>query len=397
LDDSLIPGYVKTVFPFNPDNSDSVTAAAEKALFDEIINNSRSMISIINRNYVYERVNDTFCREHQIESISVVGKSLDEVWGSETFHGSIKNRLDSCFEGETVRYEASFMTPRLGQRFYEVVFRPLVTGNNGITHLIAETFDIHDLRHFRLEAIARQEELRKFELFAKGIAHDFNNILATISGYSEILRDDIPVESPLSGNVDKMISAILKAQSVVDKLLRYSHIEGQDKALTDVTEILNETIRFIKSSLSPDMQIISRITGNEAVVLADPVQLFRVFLNILKNAIQAMEDTGGTLTVSMSVSEGRTIRGRLKTKRQSDKYVVLTFSDTGRGIEKSNMRRIFEPFFSVRDGNQGTGLGLPVIQEIVQEMDGGIKISSHKGKGTVFFVYLPVADRPAGI
>ncbi len=97
----------------------------ERIFFEQIINHSRSMISIINRDYVYEKVNATFCKEHQIINNSIVGRSLSDVWGDDIFRNNIKNKIDLCFSGETVSYEASFHTPRLGVRYYEVVFRPL--------------------------------------------------------------------------------------------------------------------------------------------------------------------------------------------------------------------------------------------------------------------------------
>jgi hypothetical protein len=139
------------------------SVSQENDIFDQIINHSRSMISIINRNYVYEKVNATFCKEHQVINDSIVGRSLADVWGDDIFMNHIKNKIDLCFSGETVSYEASFATPRLGQRYYEVVFRPLTLRNNGITHLMAETFDIHDLRLSRQIALDKEEELRNFE------------------------------------------------------------------------------------------------------------------------------------------------------------------------------------------------------------------------------------------
>jgi len=139
------------------------SVSVEKDIFDQIINHSRSMISVINREYVYEKVNSTFCREHQVPNDSIVGKSLSDIWGDDIFRSHLKNKIDLCFSGETIRYESSFYTPRLGERYYEVVFRPLTAGNRGITHLMAETFDIHDLKLSRQEALEREEELRKIE------------------------------------------------------------------------------------------------------------------------------------------------------------------------------------------------------------------------------------------
>ena len=488
--------------------------SADRDISDQIIDNSRSMISIINRNYVYEKVNSTFCREHQKSDDSVVGKSLEEVWGSETFQKHIKNKIDLCLAGETINYEAAFITPRQGKRFYEVVFRPVREGNGGITHLMAETFDINELRLSRQEAQEKEEQLRKFEtnlpigfirckpegeiihsndafqrimacpddisvigmnlknfyqveaLFdiqveqllefktktfgrvflknlpgneiacrisgflgvdqalapafidfaiedssreimlenrllqaqnletigalAGGIAHDFNNILTTISGYSEMIKEDLPEDSLITDSVSRIQGAVNKAQSIVNQILTFSrHIE-QEKIQVNVTEILNETIGFVKSSIPSQSTIVKKIPKRIVNVFADPTQLFRVFLNLMTNAIQAMEDRGGTLTVRMAVVEGKQVKHELNRDIVADEYILITIKDTGIGMEQSILKRIFEPFFTTRDVGKGIGLGLSVIHGIVMEMEGEILVSSQKEKGTAFYVYLPV-------
>lgn len=382
----------------------SKSSSIEKDIFDQIINSSRSMISIINRDYVYEKVNATFCREHQRMHDSIVGKSLSDVWGDETFRYYIKNKLDLCFSGETVSYETSLNMARLGQRYYEVVFRPLTAGNDGITHLLAETFDIHELRLSRQKTIEKEEELRKLEkmliqaqkleaigALAGGIAHDFNNILATISGYSEMLKEDLPVDSPLSDNVSKIQNSVQRAQSIINQILTFSRQVEQEKIEINVAEILKETIGFVKSYSPSNIVIKSRITGGNAAVAADPTQLFRVFMNLMTNAIQSMEETGGTLTVQMRVAEGKKVQHEMKRVIVADEYILLSFTDTGKGMESSTLERIFEPFFTTREVGKGTGLGLSVIHGIINELEGEILVSSRKNQGSTFYIYLPVS------
>ena len=135
----------------------------EKDISDQIINHSRSMITIINREYVYEKVNSTFCNAHQVVIDTILGKSLGDVWGQDTFQNIIKQNVDTCFSGKTVQYEATFQTPQSGKRHFEVVFRPLSIEAGKITHLLAETFDIDDLKNTQKAVIEKEEELRKFE------------------------------------------------------------------------------------------------------------------------------------------------------------------------------------------------------------------------------------------
>ncbi|HEX7494006.1 MAG TPA: ATP-binding protein [Bacteroidales bacterium] len=487
----------------------------EKNISDQIINHSRSMITIINREYIYEKVNSTFCNAHQVVLDAILGKTLGDVWGHDTFQNIIKRNVDICFSGKTVNYEASFNTPKSGKRHFEVVFRPLSVEPGKITHLLAETFDINDLKNSKLAVVEKEEELRKFEsnlpigflrcnpqgkilnannaflritechdeisintmnlksfyldedLFdlqivqlvdchtmnfgrvslkncygkeipcrisgflavngsgtpsyidfavedcsrelmlenrllqaqkletigslAGGIAHDFNNILATISGYSEMLHEDLPKNSELSDKVGKIQGAVKKAQSITNQILTFSrHIE-QEKVLINVSEVLKETIGFVKSSIPANIELKSRIPKMNANVLADPTQLFRVFLNLMTNAIQAMEENGGVLSVTISVVEREFVQHELNKDIVADEYVLLTFKDTGEGMDPSLMGRIFEPFFTTREVGKGTGLGLSVIHGIITEMEGEILVSSKRDKGSVFHVYLPVS------
>jgi signal transduction histidine kinase len=503
---------VKKNLPVTGSDNPLKSFSDERILYEQIIDYSRSMISIINRDYVYEKVNTTFCKEHQVINNSIVGRSLADVWGEDIFRKNIKNKIDLCFSGETVMYEASFHTPRLGVRFYEVVFRPLKAVNNGITHLMAETFDINELRVSRQNVLEKEEELRMFEtnipigfvrchpdgkiiqaneaflrimecpddlsghnmksfypvdvlfdiqvdqllgshsktfgrvflknwagndipcrvsgflavnrsdkpsyidfaiedssreLFlenkllhaqkletigalAGGIAHDFNNILATISGYSEMLQDDLPKDSVLSDNVGKIQGAVLKAQSIVNQILTFSRHVEQEKISVNVADVLKETIGFVKSSVPSKISIKNKTGDKNANVLADPTQLFRVFLNLMTNAIQSMEENGGTLTVQMTIVEGKMVQHEMNKDIVADEYALLSFSDTGKGIDSSVLERIFEPFFTTREVGKGTGLGLSVIHGIVTEMEGEIRVSSRTEQGSTFYVYLPV-------
>jgi signal transduction histidine kinase len=488
----------------------------EKIISDEIINNSRSMISIINRNYIYEKVNDTFCSAHKSVVESIIGKSLSDVWGEETFQKTIKSNFDLCLTGKTVRYEASFDTPHHGKNHFEVVFKPISIDNDKeVTHLIVETFDINDLVKTKQAILEKEEEFRKFEtnlpigfircdstgkilhankallnilechdevsianmniktfytaegffdmqlaqlldtktksfglvLFkncsgteipcrisgflavddsgnpsfidfavedssrelmlenrllqaqkletigalAGGIAHDFNNILATISGYSEMLIEDLPKSSDMADKVAKIQAAVLKARSITNQILTFSRQVEQDKIHISVSEVLKETIGFVRSAIPHNISVKSKFTSRDAIVYADPTQLFRVFLNLMTNAIQSMENSGGVLSVTLEIVDGKEVQHELSKDIVADEYVLVSFRDTGKGMDQSLMRRVFEPFFTTREVGKGTGLGLSVVHGIVTEMEGEVLVSSKLEKGSVFYVYLPVS------
>ncbi len=235
------------------------------------------------------------------------------------------------------------------------------------------------------------QKLETIGSLAGGIAHDFNNILATISGYSEMLHEDLPKDSDLSEKVSKIQNAVKKAQSITNQILTFSRHVEQEKVLINVSEVLKETIGFVKSSIPSNIVLKSRIAKMNANVLADPTQLFRVFLNLMTNAIQAMEENGGVLSVSIAEVKREFVQHELNKDIVADEYVLLTFKDTGEGMDKSLIGRIFEPFFTTREVGKGTGLGLSVIHGIITEMEGEIVVSSKKTRGSVFNVYLPVS------
>jgi two-component system, cell cycle sensor histidine kinase and response regulator CckA len=491
-----------------------ISQEVERKIMDQVINNSRSMISIINREYVYEKVNTTFCEAHQSFTESIVGRSLEDVWGKGIFNDLIKKNVDLCFEGQVVKYEACFEIPGHGKKYFEVVFRPLSVGDGEISHILAETFDINELKKSKQAIIEKEEEFRKLEtnlpigfvrcntdgkiinannaflkvigcvgdteirsmnlkdfypenelfvmhrdqlieggarsfgrvllrnldgteipcritgllsanesgqpLFldfaiedssrelmlenrllqaqkletigslAGGIAHDFNNILTTISGYSEMIQEDLPEYSPLKKQVNKIQGAVNKAKFITKQILTFSRQLEQEKVRTNVSAVLKETIGFVKSAIPSNIKIKSKIPKDNAEVLADPTQLFRVFLNLMTNALQSMEDRGGVLTIDLSIVRGSQVQHELTRNIIADEYVLLSFRDTGTGMDPSVINRIFEPFFTTREVGKGTGLGLSVIHGIVSELEGEILVSSRKEEGSVFYVYLPV-------
>jgi CheY-like chemotaxis protein len=239
--------------------------------------------------------------------------------------------------------------------------------------------------------LLQAQKLETIGSLAGGIAHDFNNILATISGYSEMLHEDLPKDSEMSEKVARIMGAVKKAQSITNQILTFSRHVEQEKVLINVAEVLKETIGFIKSSIPAHITLKSRIPKIDANVLADPTQLFRVFLNLMTNAIQAMEENGGVLTVSISVVEKEYLKHELNKDIVADEYLNITFRDTGEGMDPSVMVRIFEPFFTTREVGKGTGLGLSVIHGIIAEMEGEIVVSSKVEEGSEFCIYLPVS------
>ncbi len=381
----------------------------ENLFADTVFNNTRSMITVINRDYRYEKANKAFRDEHCDITGPVIGKSLGEIWGGSIFAEKIKKNIDLCFAGETVTYEASFRFNGSEERFFEVNFSPFRDENGNITHVIARTSDISDRKLAEKEAaeLRREyaEKARNYEerlmqaqrletigSLAGGIAHDFNNILATIAGYAEMLNEDLPQGSLSHEKTGKILSAVYRARSLTEQIIAFSRSSGVKAVPVGVGKILSEALDLARSSAPDNIKIHSAIPGKEIVVNADPVQLFRVFLNIITNAIQAMEKNGGMLEAGMQLKNRSEVNELINKDVKVGEYALINISDTGEGMEPSVVSRIFEPFYTTREVGKGTGLGLSVAYGIVTGMGGEILVSSTRNKGTTFQIYLPVFE-----
>jgi signal transduction histidine kinase len=230
-----------------------------------------------------------------------------------------------------------------------------------------------------------------YGIMAVGIAHDLNSILSTISGYAEMLQEDLPKDSQLTEKTAKILSAVSKARSLTDQILDFRKHTGQEKISVNINMILEETLDFIKPALPSNIKISSDIPGMSISVHADSTQLFRMFLNLITNAVHSMEELGGTLYAGVKVLDRDKVKSLIKRDIVADNYVIVTFKDTGYGMDGSLIRRIFDPFFTTREAGEGTGLGLSVVKGIVTEMDGEIVVSSKENEGSVFDIYLPVS------
>jgi signal transduction histidine kinase len=230
----------------------------------------------------------------------------------------------------------------------------------------------------------------KTEMLAAGIAHDLNNILATISGYAELLRDDLPKDSALTENVSRILNAVAKARSLTDKMLELGKPSGRIKTPVIVNEILKEAIDFTRPALPPGIMISSDIRKRKVIILTDPTQLFRIFLNLIINAAQSMEKSGGNVNIGLRILNADRVKPLINRDIIAEKYCVVTFRDTGSGINPSLLQKIFEPYVTTGRAGKGTGLGLSVVSEIVAGMEGEIIVSSKENEGSVFDVYLPV-------
>lgn len=244
-----------------------------------------------------------------------------------------------------------------------------------------------------LESRLRQaQKMEAIGTLAGGIAHDFNNILTPILGYSEILMESLPAGSQERANEGQVLKAANRAKELVKQILTFSRQTEQERKPVQIYLIIKEALKLLRSSLPANIEIKQYIYVDCCQVLADATQIHQVLMNLCTNAYHAMRDTGGTLTVSLSEEEITPEDYSDNLSLQTGKYIKLAVSDTGHGIDKDLIEKIFDPYFTTKKKGEGTGLGLSVVHGIVKNHHGQITVYSEPGQGTEFHVYLPCIE-----
>jgi signal transduction histidine kinase len=249
------------------------------------------------------------------------------------------------------------------------------------TRLIQELQERSQAQNLAESRLVRSARLAAVGEMAAGVAHELNNPLTTVTGFVELSLKELPPGLPQRADLELALKEALRARSVVRRLLDFSRPGQDQRALTDINELISEVLTLIRHLLrSGGITLRMELWDAIPQVAVDAGQIQQVLHNLMQNAIQAMPD-GGTLTVRTGPSE-----------RAGQRWIRIDVGDTGVGIAPENLERIFEPFFSARPGNNsGTGLGLSVSYGIIKSHDGLIEVESKPGAGSLFSVYLPAA------
>ncbi len=225
---------------------------------------------------------------------------------------------------------------------------------------------------------------------AGGIAHDFNNILSAVLGYAEMVELQLAEDDPARKDVGQIIAAGQRATGLIQQILTFSRQEEEELRPVKIQFVLKEALKLLRSSLPTSIDLQQDIDPDCGPVLADPVRIHQVLMNLCTNAKQAMAGEQGRLIVRLSVLAANSAIGSSLLKE--GRWLDLEVSDTGVGMEPQVRERIFDPFFTTKKKGQGTGLGLSVVHGIIKSHGGETTVDSAPGRGTTFHVYLPVVD-----
>ncbi len=247
------------------------------------------------------------------------------------------------------------------------------------------------------EKLIQAQKMEAIGLLAGGVAHDFNNMLSVILSYSVMLSSDLRPSDPMFADLGEIAAAGRRAAELTRQLLAFSCQQVLEPRVVDLTETLSGLEKMLRRLIGEDIAL--TVDGSQAElrnVEVDPGQIEQVIMNLVVNARDAMP-MGGSLTIEMSNLDVDAARAATVTGLKPGPYVQISVRDTGHGMSRETVKRIFEPFFTMKPKGKGTGLGLSSSLGIVQQSGGAIAVESELGRGTTFFVYLPVtsaASRP---
>jgi two-component system cell cycle sensor histidine kinase/response regulator CckA len=244
--------------------------------------------------------------------------------------------------------------------------------------------DEHSLRSSRLESLG---------MLASGIAHDLNNILSPIILAAPILRehasnpDDVRIIASLEKSAERGVD-------LVRQILSFAHGAASAPQLVDLGKLLQETVVVAAETFPKNIRIVDSFPSNLWPIMADPTQIHQVLLNLCVNARDAMP-AGGTLRLTAENALLDEVTAHKIDGGRPGAWIVLQVEDSGAGIPRDLLARIWEPFFTTKEAGKGTGLGLSTVKSVVQNHSGFISLKTNEGRGTTFRVYLPAAELPA--
>lgn len=302
----------------------------------------------------------------EIAGMDLIGRYCEEIWGDCDIKGTyIKDNV------ETITLSTFFGKM---DRYFQITTAPIKGINGEIEGYIRFVQDITEIKKLE-EQMVQSEKLASIGRLAAGIAHEIGNPLTSIFSFVQILRemeeDEFKKES-----LDTIYFHINRISEILKQLSGFSKMPSGEPKECHINEIIQTTVNLIQyDKKAKNINIVKELSPTLPMVVIDGNQLSQVFVNLILNAIDAMPE-GGTLTIRSMAKEDD---------------IIIQFEDTGIGIPREELSKIFDPFYTTKE--KGTGLGLAVSYNIIKKMDGTLSVESELGKGTVFTIAIPINGR----
>ncbi len=345
--------------------------------------------------------NLTFANRKAFDHFGYTQQDLDQgVKGHELFHPDDRSRAmknaKKIMSGENIGLNEYTALKKDKSTFPALIHSSAICRDEKPVGLRGFIIDITETK--RLESqLQHAHKMEAVGTLTGGIAHDFNNILGIIIGNTELALDDVPEWNPAHFNLEEIKTAGLRAKDIVSQLLGFAHKTDQKLKPIKLVPVIRDSLKFLRATLPTSVTFRQNIQVSADTVLANSTQIHQIMLNLYTNAAHAMEETGGTLEISIQNQVLDNNSADIYPDLSPGNYITIKVSDTGQGISPEIKDRIFDPYFTTKEIGKGTGMGLSVVHGIIQSHQGAISVDSEPGKGSTFRILLPVIEEEAVI
>jgi len=362
--------------------------------FRLLIDYAPDLIQIWDKNGKFVQVNQQTCKILGYKNEEIITFNINQISPSLEKKCNELNIWDYKPGAENITFETIYINNKSIEFPIELKLGIIMLKNE--KYVMAFGRDITDRKEAEKKKLDLEKQLRQAQkmeaigTLAGGIAHDFNNMLTPILGYSDLIKEDLDKESFAYKSLIEVQNAATRAADLVKQILTFSRQKEKKREIIKISSIIKEAMKLLRGSIPPTIKIKSHIKSNPLPIMADATQIHQIVMNICTNSYQAMENEDGELSIKLEDFEVKIpIEDRFGTI-PINTYNKITISDTGSGIDDEIQEHIFEPYFTTKDKEKGTGLGLATVHGIVKNNNGYISLSSKKNVGTTFEIYFPV-------
>ena len=369
-------------------------AEAERERLMSAIEQVDEIVVITDEKGVIQYVNPAFEKITGYPVKEAVGNTPRILQSGEHESSFYRNLWQTILGRQT--WEGEFVNRKKDGTLYneKAVISPVLDTTGEITNFVAVKKDITEELKIK-ESLRQTQKMESVGSLAGGIAHDFNNILYPIIGFSEMLIEDFPPDSPEHDHIREIINAGKRGRDLVRQILAVGRRSNHQAVPVHFQMVLKEVLKLSRSTIPASIEIHQEIANDCPKVQADPTQLHQIAMNLITNAYHAVEEGDGRIDVQLHAADPANL-GPENGNLPPGRYAKLSVSDTGQGIAPDDMEKIFDPYFTTKEQGKGTGLGLSVVYGIVKEYGGEISVESKPGQGSTVDVYLPAMEHEGG-